>query len=137
VVRRKIGSVARPEPVRWQFLAFPGGRAQCQYTRQPPSGLPACLFAGSARIVNAPVVANSFDELTGKLKPGQTISIRDDAGRRIDGKLTEVSASPIRVLSGGVQQTLTQEHVLSTVCRCPTEAERSSWLRSFQSRKPA
>jgi hypothetical protein len=57
-------------------------------------------------------MANSFDELTGKLKRGQTISITDDAGRRIDGRLTEVSASSIRVLSRGVQQTLTQDHVL-------------------------
>jgi hypothetical protein len=48
----------------------------------------------------------------GKLKRGQTISITDDAGRRIDGRLTEVSASSIRVLSRGVQQTLTQDHVL-------------------------
>jgi hypothetical protein len=68
-----------------------------------------CLFAGSTRIVNAQAVTNSFHELTGKLKPGQKISIRDDAGRRINGKVTEVSASSIRIMSGGVQQTLTQE----------------------------
>ena len=70
-----------------------------------------CLLAGSTRIVNAQTVANSFDELANKLKPGQTISIRDDEGRRIDGNLTEVSASSIRIMSGGVQQTLTQDHV--------------------------
>jgi hypothetical protein len=54
-------------------------------------------------VARAQPAAASFDELRQVLKPGQTVVVTDTAGRRIKGKLAEVSLSPpaLRLLAPG------------------------------------
>jgi hypothetical protein len=82
-----------------------------------PTGIVAgvacfCLHIASARTVGAQPPTSSFVELVGKLRPGTTVFVTDDGGRKIKGKIARLSASSLELLSGGTQEDLAESRVL-------------------------
>jgi hypothetical protein len=65
------------------------------------------LVAGTAQ---AQELAGTFDQLRVLVKPGDTLTIVDDSGQRIQGKVSSVSASALSVtISGTPRQFLSTE----------------------------
>jgi hypothetical protein len=61
-----------------------------------------CFFAGGfARPARAQSAASSFTEIGSAVKRGHRVSVTDDAGERIQGKLTSLSPSAIELLIDG------------------------------------
>ena len=52
-----------------------------------------------------------FAELEGKLKPGKTVYVTDGAGRKVKGKMTDLSASSLEVLIDGNNETYAEDRV--------------------------
>src|SRR4051812_18781460 len=50
-----------------------------------------CFVAGAARVAGAQTVAGTFADIGKTLKVGKKVSVTDDAGRKLEGKLTELS----------------------------------------------
>lgn len=70
------------------------------------------LVAGSAGSARAQDVASSFGELSGKVKVAKTVSVTDDAGRKVKGKLVELSPTSLTLLDGQDRQTFEAGKVL-------------------------
>jgi hypothetical protein len=71
-----------------------------------------CSFIGGfSNLAGAQTPAVSFGELGGSLKPGRTISVLDDAGRTVTGKLRDLSATSLRVRVDGHEETLPQSRI--------------------------
>lgn len=70
-----------------------------------------CLIAGFPSVAGAQTVASSFAELAGKLKPGKTVYVTDGAGRKVKGKMTDLSASSLEVLIDGKDETFAEDGV--------------------------
>src|SRR5438132_4978980 len=79
-----------------------------------------CLFSGYQRIASAQSVASSFGELDGKLKAGMTVYVTDNAGGKIKGKVTDLSASSLELSAKGNRQSFPENRVLQI-----TEQRRS------------
>lgn len=58
----------------------------------------AALAPSDAR---AQLVARSFGELQGLVRPGETVVVTDENGRELKGKLGEISASSLALLTIG------------------------------------
>jgi hypothetical protein len=71
-----------------------------------------CLFSGYQGIASAQSVVTSFGELAGKLKPGETVYVTDNAGGKIKGKLTALSSSSLELTVKGNRQTFPENRVL-------------------------
>jgi hypothetical protein len=56
------------------------------------------LFVGVPFVANAQVVATSFQELQGLVKPGDTIEVTNAAGRKVKGRLGELTPSSLELL---------------------------------------
>jgi hypothetical protein len=59
------------------------------------------LLAASAGSARAQEVGTSFGDLQKKLKPGATVSVTDSEGKKVKGKLVELSPSSFTLLTGG------------------------------------
>jgi hypothetical protein len=70
-----------------------------------------CLVAGFPSIAGAQTAANSFGELAAKLKPGKTVHVTDEAGRKVKGKITALSLSSLDVLVDGKDETFAENRV--------------------------
>jgi hypothetical protein len=70
-----------------------------------------CLLGGFSSAAGAQTTADSFAELGGTLKRGKTVSITDDTGRSVTGKLTDLSATSLKVLVDGKEETLPEARV--------------------------
>jgi hypothetical protein len=57
--------------------------------------------------------------LSGRLKPGKAVSVTDDAGRTIKGKLTDLSATSLKVRVDGQEETLPESQVREITERRP------------------
>ena len=60
-----------------------------------------CFIGGFSSVVGAQTIAGSFGELSGRLKLGKVVSVTDDGGRTIKGKLTDLSATSLKVQVDG------------------------------------
>ena len=83
-------------------------------TRQKVTALTiacCCFVGGFSHIAGAQTIAGSFSELSGRLKPGKPVSVTDDAGRTIKGKLTDLSATSLTVRFDGKEETLPASRV--------------------------
>jgi hypothetical protein len=69
------------------------------------------FIGGFSSVVGAQTIAGSFGELSGRLKPGKAVSVTDDAGRTIKGKLMDLSATSLKVLVDGQEETLPESRV--------------------------
>jgi hypothetical protein len=94
-----------------EILAFTGGGFMRLHKRIVTGIACICLLAGSVRTARAQAVVTSFGELAGKLKPGKTVYVTDDAGRRVKGKLLSLSASSLTLLAGADQETFRETQV--------------------------
>lgn len=63
------------------------------------------LLAASAGTAQAQAAATSFGELTGKLKTNATVSVTDDSGRKVQGKLVDLTPSTVTILEKGAAGT--------------------------------
>src|SRR4051812_12331459 len=70
-----------------------------------------CLLGGFSSAAGAQTTADSFAALGGTLKRGKTVSITDDTGRSVTGKLTDLSATSLKVLVDGKEETLQEARV--------------------------
>jgi hypothetical protein len=73
----------------------------------------ACLslLAGFSGLANAQDVTDSFSELGSRVKLGSTVIINDAEGRRVKGKLTNLSASSVSLRAAGHEQTFSADRV--------------------------
>lgn len=67
-----------------------------------------CLIAGFPSVAGAQTVTGSFADLAGKLKPGKTVYVTDGAGRKVKGKMTDLSVSSLQVLIDGNEETFVE-----------------------------
>src|SRR5687768_15206268 len=70
-----------------------------------------CLIAGFSSMAGAQTAASSFGELTAKLKLGKTVHVTDEAGRKVKGKITDLSLSSLDVLVDGKKETFAENTV--------------------------
>ena len=70
-----------------------------------------CLVAGFPSMAAAQTAASSFGELAANLKPGQTVHVTDEAGRKVKGKMTALSLSSLDVLVDGKKETFAESRV--------------------------
>lgn len=70
-----------------------------------------CLIAGFPSVAGAQTVATSFAELAGTLKPGKTVYVTDGAGRKVKGKMADLSVSSLEVLIDGKEETFAEDKV--------------------------
>ena len=60
-------------------------------------------FALTASAVSAQELAGNFDQLRVLIKSGETIGVKDNAGREVRGRLLDLSPGALAVLSDGVR----------------------------------
>lgn len=70
-----------------------------------------CLVVGFPSMAGAQTAANSFGELAAKLKLGKTVHVTDEAGRKVKGKITDLSLSSLAVLVDGKEETFAENRV--------------------------
>ena len=69
------------------------------------------LIAGFPRTAGAQTSAASFGELGGALLSGKTVYVTDDAGRRIMGKVTDLSGGSLKLLVDGKEASVPEARV--------------------------
>jgi hypothetical protein len=70
-----------------------------------------CLVAAFPGTAGAQTAASSFGELAAKLKPGKTVHVTDEAGRKVKGKMTDLSPSSLDLLVDGKKETFAENSV--------------------------
>src|SRR5688572_24816054 len=70
-----------------------------------------CLVAGLPGLAAAQTAASSFGELAANLKLGKTVHVTDEAGRKVKGKMTDLSPSSLDVLVDGKKETFAESSV--------------------------
>ena len=74
----------------------------------PRAVLVLVLIAGGTRPALAQQTAATFAELSKVVRPGHVIFVQDEKGERTKGKITDLSDSSLRIITGGVSgRTLT------------------------------
>ncbi|RPH59484.1 MAG: hypothetical protein EHM89_10605 [Acidobacteria bacterium] len=69
------------------------------------------LFTMAAPTVEAQTLAGSFEQLQVLVKPGDTISVTDNTGREVTGKVASLSPSSLALLVEGVRRDLPENEV--------------------------
>lgn len=70
----------------------------------------AALIILAAATAEAQELAGTFDQLRVLVKPGDTLTVVDDSGRRVEGKVSSLSASALSLtVSGAPRQFLSTE----------------------------
>lgn len=64
------------------------------------------LLHASRVTVDAQEIAGSFDQLRVLVKPGDKITVTDDAGREVTGSIAELSPSSLALVAGGQRRSL-------------------------------
>lgn len=59
----------------------------------------------------AQTAASSFGELAAHLKPGKTVHVTDETGRKVKGKMTALSLSSLEVLVDGKKEIFAESRV--------------------------
>jgi hypothetical protein len=59
----------------------------------------------------AQTAASTFGELATKVKLGKTVQVTDEAGRKVKGKITDLSLSSLDVLVDGKKETFAESRV--------------------------
>ena len=72
----------------------------------------ACAFCvGTATVVQAQEVANSFEQLRLLVKPGDTVTVTGTSGQRVTGTIGELSSSSLRLLVNGARHDVAEAEV--------------------------
>ena len=70
-----------------------------------------CCIIGLSNLAAAQTSAGAFSDLSGSLKRGRTVSVTDDAGRKVEGRLIDVSTTSLKLRVDGKEETLPQSRV--------------------------
>ena len=73
--------------------------------------LSVLFFLAAATPVRAQEIATSFDQLRVLVKPGNTLAVKDAAGRETKGKLLTLSASSLELSVGQTTRTFAESEV--------------------------
>jgi hypothetical protein len=81
--------------------------------RQRVLAATACLslLAGFSGLASAQDMTDSFSEIGSRVKLGSTVIINDAEGRRVKGKLMNLSASSVSLRAAGHEQTFSADRV--------------------------
>jgi hypothetical protein len=69
------------------------------------------LLTMAASMAEAQQLASSFEQLQVLVKPGDTISVTDSAGRELTGKIASLSSSSLALLVEGAQRDLPERDI--------------------------
>jgi hypothetical protein len=77
------------------------------------SALLCFFFAAVAQTAAAQGIAGSFEQLRVLVKPGDTVTVTDAAGKGTKGKIAELSASTLALLAGDTRVELRESDVMT------------------------
>ena len=83
------------------------------------SALLCVLSTAIAAPAAAQGIAGSFEQLQVLVKPGDTVSVTDAAGRETTGKIADLSSSTLTLLTAGAQREWTEGDVTTIKQRLP------------------
>jgi hypothetical protein len=80
-----------------------------QSTRR--TALLGALVLALAHVAQAQEIAGNFDQLRVLVKPGDSLTVTDEAGKEFKGRLLELSSTSLAVLTGNQRRELTVQDI--------------------------